>query len=156
MTLPALVEDLLNPALLALLLRETSGGYLQEHGSAMAWPMAILAAPMVLHGPTREALPKTVGTHLSTWAGTHQALVDGLAARSASLAAPAVAGIRLGLRHGLLETDDDGGLRPGPARPAGEPKGTLRQLHRSALLVGRWLGRSAETSTVFTVLRVRP
>lgn len=155
MTLPVLVEDLLNPALIALLLREASRGYLQEHGSAMPWPMAFVAAPMTLHGPTREALPRTVATHLSTWAGAHQPLVDGLAARSASLTAPAVAGIRFGLRHGLLETDE-GGLRPGTARPAGEPQGTLLQLHRSALLVGRWLGRSAEASTVFVVLRVRP
>lgn len=155
MPLPTLVEDLLNPALLALLLREAADGYRSEHTSAMAWPLAFVAAPMVLHGPTRDALPRTVATHLSTWAGAHHLLVAGLPARARSLATPVRAGLRLGLRHALLEIDNAGGLLPGRVRP-GAPAGTLLQLHQSARLVGRWLGRSNEPSTVFALLRVVP
>lgn len=150
-----LVEDLLNPALLALLLREAALGYEQDHGSAMAWPVAFVAAPFVLHGPTRQALPSTVATHLSTWAGANQLLVAGLPARAASLAGPVRAGLRLGLRHRLLDVND-GRLAAGPARPSREPVGSLLQLHQAARLVGRWLGRSSEASTVFAVLRVAP
>lgn len=155
MTLPALIEDLLNPAMLALLLRETALGYQQEHQSAMAWPLAFVAAPLVLHGPTREALPRTVATHLSTWADGNQALTAGLPARAASLATPVRAGLRLGLRYGLLALRD-GGVEAGEAKSSREPVGTLLQLHQSARLVGRWLGRSSEASTVLAILRVRP
>lgn len=151
----SLVDGLLNPALVALLAREAAAGYGSEHGAAMAWPLIFVAMPMVLHGPTREALPRTTATYLPNWAAANPLLTAGLAPRARSLAGHVRTGVRFGLRHGLLELDGGGGLLPGPARP-GAPEGSLLALHRSALLVGRWFGRSAEPASVFSVLRVRP
>lgn len=151
----SLVDDLLNPALVALLAREAAAGYDDEHGAAMAWPLVFVAVPMVLHGPTQKALPKSVATYLPNWAAANPLLAAGVAPRSRSLTGHVRAGVRFGLRHGLLELDGSGGLLPGPVRP-GAPEGSLLALHRSALLVGRWFGRSAEPASVLSVLRVRP
>lgn len=148
----SLSADMLNPALLAVLLREATGGYVEGRGP-MAWPLAFAAAPLVLHGPTRRALPKRASQHLSTWAQGHTELVAGLPARARSLAPPVRAGLRTGLRTGLLALDD-GGLVPGAA--LGRGNGALLELQRAAALVGRWLGRSGEPSTVFALLGLRP
>lgn len=158
MVLPSVVEDLLNPALLALLLRQTASGYAQDRGGdpAMVWPLAFVAAPMILHGPTRQALPRRPTSHLTNWAQANELLVAGLAPRARSLSEPVRAGLRLGLRLSLLEVTDSGGIAAGPAAPRGKPEGSLLQLHRSARLVGRWFARTAEPSTVFAVLRARP
>jgi len=138
---------------LAVLLREATGGYVEGRGP-MAWPLAFAAAPLVLHGPTRRALPRRSSQHLSRWAQGHSDLVAGLPVRARSLAPPVRAGLRTGLRTGLLALDD-GALVPGAASLA-RGTGRLLELQRAAALVGRWLGRSDEPSTVFALLGLRP
>lgn len=149
----SLSADMLNPALLAILLREAAGGYVADRGP-MAWPLAFAAAPLILHGPTRRALPRRASQHLSTWAQAHSELVAGLPPRARSLAPPVRAGLRTGLRTGLLALDD-GGLVPGDA-PLRRGAGALLELQRAAGLVGRWMGRSKEPVTVFALLGLQP
>ncbi|WP_445263216.1 three component ABC system middle component [Pseudokineococcus sp. 5B2Z-1] len=149
----SLSADLLNPSLLAVLLGETATGYAAGR-DPMAWPLAFAAAPLVLHGPTRRALPKRSSQHLAAWARAHPDLLIGLPDRARSLAPPVRAGLRTALRTGLV-TVDDGRLAPGPARLR-RGDGALRELQLAAALVGRWLARSEQPSTVFALLGLRP
>ncbi|GAA4340664.1 hypothetical protein GCM10023086_76310 [Streptomyces venetus] len=49
--------------------------YELKRGRAMAWPLAMVLPVLVLHRPTREALPSSIRTHLPTWAGRNPALL---------------------------------------------------------------------------------
>jgi hypothetical protein len=145
----------LNPALLAAVQASAARAYEAERrGRPMVWPLCFLVAPLVLHRPTREALPASTRTHLPKWVSDHPVLVAGLPARSKSLMPSVREGLRFGLRHDLLVLQD-GMVRAAQPR---EPKttGELKELLRSAALVGRWTAKSENPSTVFTLLGVRP
>jgi hypothetical protein len=116
--------------------------------------MAFVVAPLVLHRPTRQALPTSTRTHLTNWVADHPALVAGLAARSTSLAPSVREGLRFGLRHQML-TIEQGSLRgriPSTSRIEGE----LADLIKAASLIGRWTAKSDNPSTIFALLGVRP
>jgi len=145
----------LNPALLAAVTATAARDYEREaSGRLMPWPMAFVVAPLVLHRPTRRALPTSTRTHLPNWVADHPALVAGLAARSTSLTPAVREGLRFGLRHQML-TIEQGSLKsriPSKSRTEGE----LSDLIKAASLIGRWTAKSDNPSTVFALLGVRP
>ncbi len=134
---PPAIRATLNPLLVAGVLAWTSSGYRTVADAAMPWPLAFVASPLVLHAPSRRVLPAAASKRLLTWRDENEELVAGLPARSAALRPFVQAGLRAGLRHGLLALDGTSvrSLLP-PARTPDE----LRALHKSAALVGRWLG----------------
>jgi hypothetical protein len=145
----------LNPALLAAIHASAARAYEAERrGQAMVWPLSFVVAPLVLHRPTRSALPSSTRTHLPKWVSDHPVLVAGLPARSKSLIPAVREGLRFGLRHDLLALEDGKVRAVQPREPKTE--GELKELLRSAALVGRWTAKSENPSTVFALLGVRP
>src|SRR4051794_39322715 len=102
---------MLNPALLAVVTAIAAEEYERADGDAMPWPLAFLVAPLVLHRDTREALPRSTRSHLSTWIADHPSLRAGVPPRARSLAGPVREGVRFGVTNGALEIVDDGRLR---------------------------------------------
>jgi len=143
---------LLNPALIALLISEAAREYEREAGP-MSWPLTFLVPPLVLHRPTRDALPRDTRTHLSTWISREPLLRAGFPERAAAMTPLAREALRFGLRHGLLEVLE-GNVRGLPSRTP--PRGELRLLVSKAGLVGRWLAKTDQPSTVFALLGVGP
>lgn len=145
----------LNPALLAAIQASAARAYEAEHGGrAMVWPLGFVVAPLVLHRPTRSALPSSTRTHLPKWVSDHPALVAGLPSRSKSLIPAVREGLRFGLRFDLLALENGRVRAVQPREP--RTKGELKELLRSAALVGRWIAKSENPSTVFALLGMRP
>jgi hypothetical protein len=142
----------LNPALAAAILCEAAQGHQRDHG-AMVWPLAYLLLPLVLHRPTREALPGNTRTHLSTWVRREPLLRAGFPYRAASLAPTTSEGLRFAIRHEMLRIDAGYKDSNVTHKPVDDP--ALNQLLSAARLVGRWFARSKEPSTVFALLGVR-
>lgn len=149
---PRVEATLLNPALLAVLLAAAAKDY-ETQEAGMPWPLAFLVPPLVLHRPTRDALPRNTRTHLSTWIRREPLLRAGFPARAAAMVPLTREGLRFGLRAGVLARDGASltGRLDTEAR-AGE----LRQLISRAALVGRWLAKTDQPSTVFALLGVAP
>jgi ABC-three component (ABC-3C) system Middle Component 3 len=148
---PRIAAAYLNPALIALVLNASARGY-ERSGEVMIWPMAYLVAPLVLHRPTRQALPGNTRTHLSTWVRREPLLRAGFPHRAASLAPAVSEGIRFGVRHRVL-TLQAGQLKARlDSRPTSDS--LLTELLSSASLVGRWLSRSKQPATAFALLAV--
>jgi hypothetical protein len=150
---PRVEATLLNPALFASLLSVAAHGYESKSEEPMIWPLAFLVPPLVLHRPTREALPKTVATHLPTWVGRQPLVRAGFPQRAARLTPLTREGFRLGLRFGVLETDD-GRLTGTLTMP--DCSGDLNEILKSASLVGRWLAKLDQPSSAFALLGVKP
>lgn len=145
----------LNPALVAAVEAVAARDFEREaSGRLMPWPMAFLVAPLVLHRPTRQALPASTRTHLPNWVAEHPALVAGLAARSTSLAPAVREGLRFGLRHRMLAVEQ--GFLKGMITSKPRTEGELADLLKAASLIGRWAAKSENPSTVFALLGVRP
>ncbi|MEU2772675.1 three component ABC system middle component [Streptomyces sp. NPDC007162] len=148
---------MLNPALIAAVLATAAQGYGKETEQGMPWALSFVAAPMVLHRATREALPASTRTHLAAWTGKNPVLRAGFPARAQTLAAPVKEGTRFGLAHHALVLEDDGRLRSAYRRPRGfTAPDELDQLLRKASLVGRWLAKADSPATVFALLGVAP
>ncbi|WP_406106233.1 three component ABC system middle component [Micromonospora globbae] len=149
---PQVSAAYLNPALVATVLAAAAAGYRTERQRAMIWPLAFVVAPLVLHRSTRQALPRSTATHLASWVSRNAVLHAGFAARARALAPTVREGLRFGLRHGVL-TVEAGGLGGAVGRGR-DPE--LRQLLRSAQLVGRWLAKADQPATAFAILGVEP
>ncbi|MFY1595941.1 three component ABC system middle component [Micromonospora sp. WMMD737] len=149
---PQVAAAYLNPAMVATVLAAAAAGYRTERQRTMIWPLAFVVAPLVLHRSTRQALPRSTTTHLASWVSRNALLHTGFAARARALTPTVREGLRFGLRHGVL-TVEAGGLS-GAVGKSRDPE--LRQLLRSAQLVGRWLAKADEPGTAFAILGVEP
>ena len=144
---------LLNPALIATIESTAAYEYERTADQAMRWPVAFLVVPLVLHRPTREALPRDTRTHLSTWVLRNPVLRAGFPERVRSLVPVVHEGLRFGLRHGVLSADD--GYLRGVLNPS-MAQGHLGDLLRSGGLIGRWLAKTNQPSTAFALLGITP
>ncbi|MGQ4479353.1 three component ABC system middle component [Streptomyces sp. SAS_276] len=148
---------MLNPALMAAVLANAAQGYEKETAQAMPWVLGFVAAPMVLHQPTRKALPTSTRTHLGAWIGKNPVLRAGFPARAQALAQPVKEGTRFGLAHRALTLEPGATLRSTYSRPRGfTTPGELDLILRKASLVGRWFAKADSPATVFAVLGVAP
>lgn len=148
---------LLNPALIAVILREGAYGYGQHGGIALPFALAFLLVPVVLHPESRSALPRTVRTAVTAWLGSNPAIRSTVRERVPGLAPLVRDGTRLGLASGVLELDA-GGLRPRQLRRSAEARqaNELQALLVAARFVGRWTARVESPATVCALWGVRP
>lgn len=148
---------MVNPAFVAIILAAAAEGYRKETGQSMPWSLSFVVVPMVLHLPTRRALPASTRTHLSTWTAKHPIVRAGFPARARELVEPVKEGTRFGLEHGALKLETEGRLRSAyrKRRSLGTPA-ELALILRKASLVGRWLAKVDSPVTVFALLGVAP
>jgi hypothetical protein len=150
---PQIEATLLNPALFAVSMSVAARAYEQRAHELMIWPLAFLVPPLILHRPTREALPKTVASHLATWIGRQPLFRAGFPARAQQLTPMSREGLRLGLRTGVLSVEA-GRLRGTLDAP--DEGGDLFEVLKAAKFLGRWLPKVEQPSSVFALLGVRP
>lgn len=145
---PPAVRATLNPVLVGAVVAWASNAYRGVSGDPLPWPLAFVVPALVLHEPTRRALPGAASKRLLVWQRENEELVAGLPARCLALKPFTSAGLRAALRHGLLQADG-AALRSGPVRAAAP--GPLVVTQRSAALVGRWFA-PLPTATVLAQL----
>ena len=133
---PPAIRATLNPLLVAGVLAWTSNGYRAAVNTAMPWPLAFVTPALVLHAPSRQALPGAASKRLLTWRDENDILIAGLPARCVALRPFVQAGLRVGLRHRLLVLE---GIGIRSTLPQGRTPVELREIARAAALVGRWL-----------------
>ena len=145
----------LNPAVSAAIQAATAGSYKRaKEGQAMVWPLSFLVVPLVLHRPTRTALPGSTRTHLSRWVSDNPVLVAGLHKRAKELTPTVFEGMRFGIRYQMLSLENGRVLNAWslPSQASGE----LSELLRCSAFIGRWIAKCESPSTVFALLGMRP
>lgn len=147
---------LFNPAFLAALIGRAAAAHQSDRESPLPLPLGYLVAPMVLHAPTREALPR-VNARLAKWADQHQLLRAELRWRAPQLTEITRRGLRFGLRYDLIALTP-GGIEaaPGFARIRAPRGSEAAECWKAAELLGRWLPRAGPPATVLALLGLRP
>lgn len=150
---------MLNPSLLATITANAALRYRDNSDQAMPWMYAFVIAPLVLHRGTRESLPRTTRTNLTSWVADHPTEHAGVARRAAALREAVQEGLRFGLRAGILAVDQSGGLRGSLASGRGHTlskDSEVQQIIARAGFVGKWLTKIDQPATVFVLLGVAP
>jgi hypothetical protein len=146
----------LNPALVALLLRQVAMGHVDRVGSGVGYFSAFLAVPVVAHGPTRRSLPRTIATSLPAWLIEHPIERSAIASRVPTFAPVVQEGLLLGMRTGTIQNEGTR-LVPIGANPDSTRAGArLAALMRSAQFVGRWIADLGSESTLFALWGTAP
>lgn len=123
----------------------------------MPIPLTFIVLPLVLHRRSREELPRQIRTSLPIWIQEHPLLRKGFPSRARAVAQSGREALVFGLRSGLVELVETGGLVVGvephaPRRATPESREVLAR----AFFIGRWLARAGDTSTIFYLWGVRP
>jgi hypothetical protein len=151
-------DALYNPAFIALILAQAARGH-QKHASApMPLSLAFLAAPIVLHGPTRQALPRQARSKMGAWLELHPVLRAGLGGRAASLVPAVRTGLRHGLRSGALNLESAGltASKPKLSASAIELSTEVDEILKRSEYVGGWFALSGAPSGIYALWRVKP
>lgn len=148
-----------NPAFVALILARTASGYAQHADDGLPFPLAFLAAPIVLHGPTREELPAQARSKMALWLEERPALRAGLGRRAASLVPAVRAGLRHGLRSDVLALED--GKLTAPIRLKVKSRqitlsSEVDDILKRAHYVGGWFALAGSVASIYALWRVTP
>lgn len=159
------LANLLNPAFCGFLLREAVGSYGVEANRGFQISLCFLVLPLVLHGPTRGALPRAVTTTLLAWLQAHPEVRVEFAPRVRSLAPFTRESLRFLFLRELVAVDGDGDLRLGAGsltsarglqtRTTTETEEVADCVARARFL-GRWLALAPDDATVFNFLGIQP
>jgi hypothetical protein len=158
-TRPVEEQALFNPAFLALMLRRAADEHERRSGDRpLPTMLAYLMLPLALHGPTRRQLPSNVTAQMGEWIRGHPDAVAGLGVRARAVRPLVSAGMRLGLRHGLI-VGEEGALRAGtlPRRPRGIARsGEVDACIDKAGFLGRWFAEQPDAITTLALWGLRP
>lgn len=145
-------RTLLNPAFLAVLITEIARGHIDERATPLPFALAFLAVPLVVHEPTREAMP-TIATSMYAWLKERPEALVHIPPLAVDFAPLVREAIRFGTRHGALAFAARGALAAGPplakARRGAQTADLVRCRSR-AHFTGRWLARGGDPGTVLS------
>jgi hypothetical protein len=144
-----------------MLLWQAAFGYTSERETAMPVELSFLVLPLVLHGETRESLPRQITTSLATWLSEHPLVLTRIGERACALRPFTREALIFGGSQGLLLLSVEG-IRANAAlkrRVAAGLRATsdeVRVCAKRSEFVGRWFERGGGTETVMALLGVRP
>jgi hypothetical protein len=149
---PTAIRATLNPALIACVIGWSAKGYYSIAGQGLPWPLAHVVASVILHSPTREALPRSTARRLLGWRRENELLLADAPRRAVALRPYVDLGLRVGLRTSTLAFE--GATLRGRARQPSQ-NSELADLARSATMLGRWFA-PIPTATVMAQFGMRP
>lgn len=154
-------KNLFNPPFCSLLLTLAVDDYVRAAGRGMPYPLAYLTLPIVLHKPTRDALPSRTTKSLSSWLEENQEMKVSFVDRTIALGEFIRAAILFGCRHNALTFNSDGLLESrtkprgiGPYRASATDE--VRDCLARAQFLGRWMASAGDIATVMALWGVRP
>lgn len=155
---PAERDALYNAAFMALILAQAAAEHEARADSGLPVSLAFLVAPIVLHAPTRQALPLQARSKMAPWLEEHPVQRAGLGPRAASLVPAVRAGIRYGLRSRALALN--GATLTAP-RIKVKSDGIMLSAEVDDILkrsgyVGGWFALAGSASGIYALWRVKP
>ncbi len=149
-----------NPAFCGELLSLTVAEYRRVCHRPLPLPLAFVVLPLVLHNPTRQALPKRASAIFAVWSAEHDGILPDIAHRTLSLQPATREALLLLAQLGALKMDADGlSLGETPLRHSTRLMANTREVNdmrSAARLLGRWFAQQISPSPIMQAIGVRP
>lgn len=152
------VAYLLNPAFCGEVLRRCLGEHLTTVDRPMAYPLAFLVLPLVLHKGTRELIDGRT-QQLHTWLQSHPEVKIDFAERARRLVPVSREALVFLQQVEAITINETAHIIVSPHRPRTlrqQRTGEIAECYAKAKVVGRWFARAGLPETVFTMLGVKP
>jgi hypothetical protein len=151
---------LFNPAFLLRIVRDAAANYETDAHQNMPVSLAFLVAPLVLHKPTRDDLPRNANSQMQLWIREHPRRMVQLGTHVIGMRPFVGLAIRFGICHGVL-TSLDGRIGAGTLkrRPRGlneSESAEVQDCLRAARFTGRWFARQPDVATLLALWGLRP
>jgi hypothetical protein len=149
-----------NPAFCAELIARTVGEFHKARQKPLSIATAYLVLPLVLHKPTRDALPSRANAALGTWIAENNPMLAEFPRRANRVQSVSREALLFAIRHQVLKIQG-GGLAPGdkPIRLSSRPTPStddVDEARAAAMLLGRWFAGQVTESAILQGLGVTP
>jgi len=154
------VSNLLNPAFCGMILRRAVDGYFSVNAQGLPFELAVFPMSLVLHEGTRTRLP-TIASTLQTWLQDNRDLRIGFGKRTRELVPFMKEALLFSMLRRTLAIDIDGRILPGTVKLKGhtayrKKSDEISQIFVKSEFLGRWLAASGSSTTIYSMLGVRP
>lgn len=147
----------------AVLLNPAFGGRLLLHAlveskTGLPFTTLFLVLPLVLHKPTRDALPSSVATSVPVWLSRNVEVKVGFALRASQLVQLTKESLLFLASQQLIAFGQDGGVSAcaKKVKTLASDTDEVKSCINAARLLGRWLSSIGTPQTLFALLGVRP
>lgn len=161
---PVELANMVNPAFCSMLLHSTIDSFYKKTQFGLDYSLAFLVLPLVLHRPTREAVPLKPRSSLPDWVNVNRQKLALFPGRAQQLVPYTREALMFGIQQGFIEISNEGRnvgklkptsmvLRPVPEWHQGsEPLDCARK----ARIIGDWFAEYGDGSVLFQLFGVRP
>lgn len=156
---PTEVANLLNPAFLAVLVRDATKDYERAADEAMDYSLPFIILPVVLHRPTREKLPLSTAKKLHVWLEEHPEVHVGFPGRAQRLSSFVREAIRFGSQREIFQINGAGNLESTNRQLRtfqGPVEAEHQQCRKQTSFLGRWFAKTRDPETLYTMWGIRP
>jgi hypothetical protein len=158
---PADLSNLLNPAFLGAIIRQSVDGFTAVTSQPMPFELAFIVLPLVLHGDTRITLPARTSTRFHMWIQLHKERSIDFHERARELVPYGRQAIIFAAHRDVLKFSTSGRLSAGESTLRGASALTKRSedygdIYKRSEFVGKWLGSAGTSATVFSLMGIRP
>ncbi len=157
--IPSEIANLLNPAFCSVIIHEACIEYHKNSLSFMPYTLSFLVLPLILHKPTRESLPRDTRTKFHRWVHSNEHIRVNFHNRAKNLGPYTKDALLFCSSHNLLTISDQAELIPESNRLSSltwTSSSDTNNCRTKAKFLGRWLAKSGEVATIYTLLGVRP
>ena len=154
------IAALFNPAFCGVLLYSAIDGFTGPKRHGMHYGLSFLILPLVLHGPTRESMPKTVATPFHTWVNGSSILRIGLAERVRAATPLTRESIMFMMSRQCVSLQGDrlfvGSKRPKMSSTKIVKVDDVRRAVQAAATLGRLLAGAGTPATIYASVGITP
>lgn len=158
---PIEIANLFNPAFCSSILNASVLGYNKVNNKDMPLPILFMILPIILHDPTRNALPNRVTKSLATWIKENNSIRILFYQRVLSLKPFTEEALMFSILHGWLRISEEGNLRSIKNEKSidnilKKTEGDLNSYIRHSKFLGRWFASIDAPQTIMALWGIRP
>jgi hypothetical protein len=156
---PREVAALLNPTFCSVLIYEAARGAKQEGNRGLPYTLTFMVLPIILHRPTRQAMPSTIAKRMHAWLEENQQARIGFSNRARNMVPYTREALLFGCAASFLEFTPTACIYPLRRQIRGLNWGTESEAadcRKRARFVGRWLSHAGDEITILGLWGVRP
>lgn len=158
---PKEVANLLNPAFCSSILNSSVLGYNQVNKKDMPLPILFMVLPIILHEPTRNALPNRVNKSLVTWIKENNSIRMLFHERVISLKPFTEEALMFSILHNWLSISKEGNIKSLKKQKdmrinLKESEENLYGFIKRSQFLGRWFASIDAPQTIMALWGIRP